>query len=220
MQIGVIGSGKVGKALGAWFAKSGVSVLFTSRDESHARDAAEAAGHGAKSAPIAELVASSRVILLTLPFAEISKVLHPLRVSLAGKTVVDVTNPITPDRQALVVGLTDSGAETVAREFPKANVVKAFNAVFAEVYQSQNPQVDGRKVSILYAGDDKNAKSDVRDLIGRLGFDPVDAGPLRNARCLEPLSLLNIQLGRFLGYGTGIAFSLLQAGPKELKPAP
>ncbi len=89
-------------------------------------------------------------------------------------------------------------------------MVKAFNAVFAEVYASQDPRRDGRAISIFYAGDDWSAKEEVRTLISRLGFDAVDAGPLKNARYLEPLSLLNIHLGRVLGFGTQIGFTLLR----------
>jgi predicted dinucleotide-binding enzyme len=93
-----------------------------------------------------------------------------------------------------------------------ANIVKAFNAVFAEVYISQNPKIGGQTISIFFAGDDMEAKERVGELIERMGFDPVDAGPLQNARYLEPLSLLNIHLGRVLGFGTHIGFALLRDG--------
>jgi hypothetical protein len=146
---------------------------------------------------------------LTVPYDEVGKVLEPVRAALSGKTLIDVTNPITRDRRRLVVGHTTSGAEEIARQFPTANVVKAFNAVFVEVYQSQNAQIDRHAITIFFAGDTAGAKAAVRELIVRLGFDAVDAGPLENARYLEPLSMLNIQLGRFLGLGTQIGFSLL-----------
>jgi predicted dinucleotide-binding enzyme len=180
MQVGIIGSGKVGKALGSWLAAAGFSILFTSRDQEHAKEAVQRAGHN-------------------------------------SKALVDVTNPITPDRRRLIVGHTTSGAEEIAREFPTANVVKAFNAVFAEVYQSQNAQIDGHAITVFFAGDSAGAKAQVRELIVRLGFDAVDAGPLENARYLEPLSMLNIQLGRFLGLGTQIGFGLLKTTPTAPK---
>jgi predicted dinucleotide-binding enzyme len=210
MQVGIIGSGKVGKALGSWFAAVGLSVLFTSRDQKHAVEAAQSAGHDSKSAPIGDLVRACEIVLLTVPYNEVGKVLEPVRAALAGKTLVDVTNPITPDRRCLIVGHTSSGAEEIARQFPQTNVVKAFNAVFAEVYQSQNAQIDGHAITIFFAGDVPGSKADVRDLILRMGFEAVDAGPLENARYLEPLSILNIQLGRFLGFGTQIGFTLLK----------
>lgn len=210
MNAGIIGSGKVGKALGAWAAQSGFSVAFTSRKETDAAEAAHKAGHGAKALDAATLVHDSDIVLLTLPYDEILGVLVPIQKLLTGKTLVDVTNPITKDRRSLTIGHTTSGAEEIAGHFPMASVVKAFNAVFAEVYASQDPRINERAVSIFYAGDDPVAKDSVRELIARMGFDPVDAGPLRNARYLEPLSLLNIHLGRVLGFGTRIGFSLLR----------
>jgi predicted dinucleotide-binding enzyme len=193
MKLGIVGSGKVGSALGAWSAKAGYQVAFTSRNESHARDAAQHAGHGAKALPLRELIDESRLILLTLPYAEVKKALGPMREHLGRKILVDVTNPVTPDHKSLALGHTTSGAEEIARLFLDANVVKAFNAVFAEVYVSQNPKIGGQTIE-------------------RMGFDPVDAGPLQNARYLEPLSLLNIHLGRVLGFGTHIGFALLRNG--------
>jgi hypothetical protein len=103
-----------------------------------------------------------------------------------------------------------SGGEEIARQFPSATVVKAFNAIFAEVYAAQNTQIGGRAVTVFFAGDDPQAKAGVRELIMTLGFDAVDAGLLANARYLEPLSLLNIHLGKVLGFGTQIGFSLLR----------
>src|ERR1700732_4768604 len=212
MRLGIIGSGKVGSALGAWGAKAGYGVAFTSRNEGHAREAAQHAGHGAKALPLRELIDESQLILLALPYAEVKKALGPMREHLGRKTIIDVTNPITPDHKSLLLGHTISGAEEIARLFLDANVVKAFNSVFSEVYASQNPKIGGQTVSIFFAGDDVEAKEKVGELIDRLGFDPVDAGPLHNARYLEPLSLLNIHLGRVLGLGTHIGFALLRDG--------
>jgi 8-hydroxy-5-deazaflavin:NADPH oxidoreductase len=208
MIIGIMGSGKVGKALGAWAAAAGSNVFFTSRKQADAQDAARRAGPRARSVDIATVVRESDVILLTLPFAEIAGVLKPLGSQIDGKILVDVSNPITPDHRGLIMGQTSSGAEEIARQFPKATIVKAFNAVFAEVYESQRPEIDGQSISIFYAGDNPEAKSAVRSFITTLGFDAVDAGALHSARYLEPLSLLNIHLGRELGYGTQIGFSL------------
>jgi predicted dinucleotide-binding enzyme len=210
VKLGIVGSGKVGSALGAWAAKAGYQVAFTAKNEGHARDAAQHAGHGAKALPLRELIDESELILLTLPYAEVKKVLTPMRQHLGRKIIVDVTNPITPEHKALVLGHTTSGAEEIAKLSMDASVVKAFNAVFAEVYASQNPKIDGQTISIFFAGDDAEAKQKVGELIEHLGFDAVDAGPLQNARYLEPLSLLNIHLGRVLGFGTHIGFALLR----------
>jgi 8-hydroxy-5-deazaflavin:NADPH oxidoreductase len=92
---------------------------------------------------------------------------------------VDITDPITPDHKSLVLGHTTSGAEEIARLLLDANVVKAFNAVFAEVYASQNPKIGGQTISIFFCGDDVGSKEKVGELIDRLGFDAVDAGPYK-----------------------------------------
>ncbi|WNG28904.1 NADPH-dependent F420 reductase [Cystobacter fuscus] len=210
MRIGIIGSGKVGRALGAWMARVGYEVAFTSRTQAHALEAARDAGPGATALELRVLVEACDLLLLTLPFTQIFPTLEPLREALAGKILVDVTNPITDNHRALSMGHTTSGAEEISRRFPEASVVKAFNAVFAEVYAAQRCQLEGRPVTMFYAGDEDAAKQRVREILVRLGFDAVDAGPLMNSRYLEPLSLLNIHLGRVLGWGAHIGFSLLR----------
>jgi predicted dinucleotide-binding enzyme len=212
-KVGIIGSGKAGRPLGAWIAATDTPVVFTSRDPRHAEEAALSAGHAARAEPLRDLVRGTRLMLLTLPFRDVTNALESVRAELEGKIVVDVTNPVTPDRQELELGHTTSGAEEIARQFPSALVVKAFNATFAEVYEARCTKIRDQKISIFYAGDNAPAKDEVKQLIERLGFDAVDAGPLRSSRCLEPLSLLNIRLGRFLGLGTNIAFSLLRDSP-------
>lgn len=211
MKIGVFGSGKVGAALGAWAARVGHTVAFSSRALEHADKAAIAAGAEAQSLQLSDLFAFADIVLLTFPDGEIADALKPVRTQLAGKILVDVTNPITPDHRDLTINHRDSGAETIARDNPAALLVKAFNATFAEVYQSQDPKRDGHRISIAFCGDDSESKARVRKLIEDFGFDAVDAGPLKNSRYLEPLSLLNIHLGRELGYGTSIGCSLLRS---------
>jgi NADPH-dependent F420 reductase len=208
MKIAIVGSGKVGQALGAWAALKGHAVCFSSHHLEKAERAAERAGHGARALDVASAVSESELVLLTLPFAEASSVLESIGEKLTGKVLVDVTNPITKDHADLTIGHTDSGAEQIAQMVPEAHVVKAFNAVFAEVYAERKSGFGQEPIAIFYAGDDADSKQLVASLISSLGFDAVDAGPLKNARYLEPLSLLNIHLGRFLGYGTMIGFSL------------
>jgi hypothetical protein len=210
VNIGLIGSGKVGKALGAWIAKCGFPVAFASRKKEDARAAASAAAPRARALDIRSVVRESDLILLTLPYEEIVGALKPVEHGLEDKILVDVSNPVSKDRSSLIVGQSTAGAEEISSHFPMARTVKAFNTVFAEVYAKQQPQINDHPISIFFAGDDTDAKSSVRELIERMGFDAVDAGPLRNARCLEPLSLLNIQLGRKLGLGTNIGFRLLR----------
>ena len=103
----------------------------------------------------------------------------------------------------LVIGHTTSAAEEIQRAVPGVKIVKAFNTVFSAVLGSQHG--GDSKVQVLYAGDDAGAKDTVRRLIESIGFQPVDGGPLANARYLEPLGMLNIWLGYVGGRGTSIA---------------
>jgi len=211
--IGIIGSGKVGSALGAWAAAYKFKVMFAARHYTSAHEAACNAGYMAQAADISTLVDNSDLLLLTLPFSEVENALAPVRDQLRSpKILVDVTTPLTEDHQHLKMGYTDSGAESIARLFPNIPVVKAFNATFAEIYAAKKALINGCRLTVFYAGDDTIAKEPVKHLIETLGFDAVDAGPLQNARLLEPLSLLNIHLGRVLGMGTSIGFSLARTG--------
>ena len=107
----------------------------------------------------------------------------------------------------LALGFTTSGAEELQKQAPEAKVVKAFNTVFAQ--HMDTGRVKDERVSLLVASDHPAAKAAVQALGGDIGFDSIDAGPLRNARWLESLGYLNIQLGYVLGMGTEIGFALV-----------
>ncbi len=211
LNIAVVGCGKVGRALGSFAAARGHIVHFSSRRAASAREAAEQSGNGARAMEVTEAVIASEIVLLTTPFDSVVEALDGARAHTPGKVLIDVTNPLTPDHRDLAIGHSSSGAEHLASAHPGAFVVKAFNAVFAEIYATRTTQLSHDPISIFYAGDDADAKKLVRRLIASLGFDPVDAGTLHNARYLEPLSLLNIHLGKSLGYGTMIGFALTRA---------
>jgi predicted dinucleotide-binding enzyme len=123
-----------------------------------------------------------------------------------GKTLVDATNALTPDFQ-LALGYSTSGAEELQKKAPRAKVVKAFNTLFAGTMSSGKAK--GQTLSLLAAGDDAGAKGMVLSLGRDIGFDAVDAGPLKNARWLEALGYLNIQLGFTMKMGVEIGFKLV-----------
>jgi hypothetical protein len=210
MKLAIIGSGNIGKSIGAWAAKSGYDVTFSAKNELHAQDAAKAAGNNAKSASVNTAVEWADIVLLAVPYETTKIILPDLKPLLKGKVVIDATNPLTPDYSGLTVGFTTSAAEEIAKLIPEAKVVKAFNTVFAQVYATKNPKIKGNTISVFYAGDDKVAKIKVADLILKMGFDAVDAGPLTAARNLEPMALLNISLGYGQGNGTSIGFSFVR----------
>ena len=144
------------------------------------------------------------MLILATPYAA---AIDALRTALRGangrgKTVVDISNPLTPDMSGLTVGHTTSAAEEIQRAIPDTRVVKAFNTIFAQLLSAKAGRT---KAQVLYAGNDAAAKDAVRGLIESAGFEAVDAGPLANARYLEPLGMLNIYLGYVAGRGTGVA---------------
>lgn len=117
-------------------------------------------------------------MLLAVPYGAVKEVVTEIRHLLRGKTVIDATNALSADFSSLTLGFTTSAAEEIAKLVPDAHVVKAFNTVFAQVYASQNPKIQGKAISVFVAGDNTEAKDKVQELITKMGFDVVNAGPL------------------------------------------
>jgi predicted dinucleotide-binding enzyme len=114
---------------------------------------------------------------------------------LSGKVLVSCSLPMNADDTALVLGHTGSGAEELAKRIPQARVVSAFNTVPSEVlFGVYEAQRKASRPSLVYCGDDESAKAVAAELIRDVGFDPVDAGPLKSARFTEPFALLVAQL--------------------------
>ncbi|MGE5893490.1 MAG: NADPH-dependent F420 reductase [bacterium] len=209
MNIGIIGAGRMGSGLGRIWAERGHKVFLGARTAAKAADAARATGHGAQGGSVAEAAKFGEVILLATPWtstADAVKAAGPL----SSKVLIDCTNPLEPDMSGLAVGHTTSAAEEIARMAPGSRVVKAFNIAFADIYQSGSRLFGSRVPTMFYCGDDEEAKSIVRRLIKECGFEPIDAGPLKSARYLEPLAMLMIQLGYTQKMGTNIALSMIQ----------
>lgn len=207
MKLAVIGSGKIGKSIGTWASRKGYEVIFSAKNEQHAQEAAKMAGDNAKAADVKKAVEMADVVLLAVPYDAVKEVISQVGPQLKDKVLIDATNALTEDYSALKLGFTTSAAEEIAKLAPGAKVVKAFNTVFASVYESQDPKINGNTISVFYAGDDPDAKAKVAGLIDKMGFDAVDAGPLKAARNLEPMALLNIGLGYGMGHGTNVGFS-------------
>jgi 8-hydroxy-5-deazaflavin:NADPH oxidoreductase len=211
MNIGIVGTGEMASALGTLWAGIGHRVKFGSRDPKRAEVLAKSIGSNATGGSIAEAGAFSNTILLATPGSPplvepLIKALGPL----SGKIMIDCTNPLSEDFLSLTVGHTTSGAEEIAKLALDARVVKAFNTIASVVLASRNPKYGTQIASVFYCGDDDSAKTLVKDLIENIGYEAIHAGPLRNARYLEPLAELVIQLGIPLGMGTNVSFKLLQ----------
>lgn len=209
MNIGIIGSGNVGGTLGSRWAAAGHKVTFGSRtpESDEMKTLVAAAGPNATAAPTTDAVAASDVILLSTPWPATEAILAHAG-SLAGKILIDATNPLLPNLAGIEFGTGRGGAEHVATWAPGAHVVKAFNTIGNNIMA--NPVFEGRPAALLYCGDDASAKATVRQLASDLGFDPHDVGPLIQARVLEPVAMLWISMAVFHGYGREFAFSLMR----------
>lgn len=206
MKYAVIGTGNIGAAYARAMVAAGLDVVIGSRDPSKA--AALAKALGVEGGGIAAAVGIADVVLLALPYPATVQAVADAG-EWAGKTLVDVSNPVSADFKDLVVGLTTSAAEELQKAAPEAHVVKAFNTVFAQLVE---PAARAAKpIQAFVAGDDAEANAAVRQLAAKLGMTAVDAGPLRNSRFLEPVGMMNIQFGFFLGVGPTTAPSWAHA---------
>lgn len=203
MKVTVIGAGNMGSAFVKQMVAGGHTVTVTARNLDKAR-AVAAAHPGAVATTADNAAANADVVVLATGHADAIVALRSVG-PLAGKVVIDVTNPLTADYMGLTIGHTTSAAEEIAHAVPDARVVKGFNTVFAQVLAEGADLGDGRKVSVFLASDDAAAKATAKALAESLGFETIDAGGLKNARYLEPLAGLNIYLGYGAGLGTGIA---------------
>lgn len=209
MNIGIVGTGTMGAGLGKLWAGRGHQVFFGSRNPAKAQALAGSVGANARGGTIAEAGEFAEAVLLATPW-EATEAAVKGAGDLAGKILIDCTNPLVSDYMQLAVGHSTSGAEEIAKWAPGASVVKAFNAIFGRVINSGNPNFGGQPATVFYCGDDEAAKAKVAELVEEIGFDPVDAGPLENARYLEPLGELLVQLAYDLAMGTNIAINLVR----------
>jgi predicted dinucleotide-binding enzyme len=209
MKIGIIGSGNVGGALGVRFAQKGHQVVFGSRDPASGdtQKLVAAAGPTASAATLPNAAQSSDILLLATPWAAAKEVIGTLG-NLKGKILIDAMNPVLPDMSALAIGTTTSAGEQVAQWAAGAKVVKAFNSVGFNVME--NPSFGENRPVMFYCGDDNGAKEKVGSLVDQLGFDGIDAGPLTQARLLEPFALLWVSLAYQAGFGREIAFQFMR----------
>ncbi len=202
MNIAIIGSGNIGSGLALTFSQTSYSVSIASRNEESAQAVAKKIEkENVKALSITEAVNAADVVILATPYDAVSSLAHSADFS--GKIVIDVTNPVKADFSGLSVGFDTSAAEEIQKLLPQASVVKAFNTVFAQVYE-QGLDFGGRKAQAFVAANDDVAKQTVLTLAKEAGFDAVDSGALTNARYLEPLAYMNIHFGYMLGKGTQI----------------
>jgi 8-hydroxy-5-deazaflavin:NADPH oxidoreductase len=203
MKITVIGAGNMGSAFVKQLHGAGHSVKITSRDGAKATALASKYA-GVHAVPAQGAADDADAVVLAAGYGDAAVALASLG-NLAGKVVIDITNPLTADYMGLTVGHSTSAAEEIAKAVPQAVVVKAFNTLFASVLDDGASFSPTAKVNVFIASDSDSGKQTVKQLANSMGFEAVDAGGLHNARYLEPLAGLNVYFGYGAGQGTGIA---------------
>ena len=209
MQISIIGAGNMAGGIATRALAGGHRVRLTDRDAAKAKALAEDLRGRVPGADVEPGAADEAdIVVLALPFAAAEEVAAANRDELAGKIVVDISNPVDFGTfDSLVVPPGTSAAEQIAAAAPGARVVKAFNTTFAGNLVAG--EAGGLPLDVFIAGDDAEAKQAVADLAASGGLRPVDAGPLRRARELEGFQFLHMTLQQGLGTNWSSAIKIL-----------
>ncbi len=202
MKIAVLGAGQVGRALGGGWSKRGHEVIYGVR-------APDSIKHGdLRVAGVPEAVRHASAVVLATPWAATHEALTSAG-DLSGRIVIDCTNPLSYSSDtglSLACGFTTSGGEQVADWAPGASVFKTLNQTGAE--GMADPTSFAQQPVMFVAGDDEARKPEVIALVCELGFEALDAGPLKQARLLEPFAMLWIDLALKRGRGRNFAFAI------------
>jgi predicted dinucleotide-binding enzyme len=186
--ISIIGSGGMAAAIGGLAVKTGHTVEVMSRDAAKARALVAQLGIGATTGTYGTAPAGGLVIL-AVPYTAVLDLVKQYGGMLAGKVLVDITNPIQPDFTGFLTPRDSCGAQELAKVAPAdADIVKAFNTLPSHALAAGS--VDGHLLDVFLAGNSAQAKARVSAFIVSLGLRPMDAGPLFMARTLEHACML------------------------------
>jgi 8-hydroxy-5-deazaflavin:NADPH oxidoreductase len=212
MKLAIIGAGNVGGTLGAaWAHKAGHDIFFGVRDpkSDKVRALVGTIGEKARAGSPADAAATADAIVLATPWPAAEAAIRSMG-NIKGKVLLDTTNPLVrgPDGITLEIGHTTSAGEKVQGWAAGASVFKTLNSTgFGNMAK---PVFNDVKSVMFVAGDDPINKPKVVHLVGQLGFEAIDAGPLRNARLLEAHAMLWIDLALARGQGRDFAFAIVR----------
>jgi len=209
MKIAFLGHGQVGGALANHLQRLGHQVTLAARGvRSQGLEALLARNPALKVAPSADAVREAELVVLAIPFPATSEVLTPLRAALAGKLLVDCTNPVGP---GLTHGLgsRQSGTEAIQDLLPDTRVVKAFSIYGYENFEEAASSGRGAKPVMMFCGNDRAAKATVAGLLSQLGWEPLDVGGAEQALHLEHMTLLWVRMVRMGGQSPHMVWAVL-----------
>ena len=207
MNVTIIGTGNMARGIATRLLAGGNGVTLVGTETGKARALAAELGGAATAAATGSPIPDD-VVVLAVPYGTVAGLLQEYGESLAGKVLVDITNPLNATYSGLVTAPGTSAAEEIARSVPAGTrVVKAFNTTFAGTLLAN--QVAGQPLDVFVAGDDVEAKASVIGLVESGGLRAIDAGPLERARQLEALGLLHITLQGTQGTGFMSAVKIL-----------
>jgi predicted dinucleotide-binding enzyme len=194
MKIGVLGSGTVGQTLASGFIKYGNQVKVGTGNPSKLNDWLKNAGPNASVGPFEEAAKFGEIVVLAVKGSAALSVLESSgAANLLNKTIIDATNPIAdaPPANGVIqffTNISSSLMEELQNKYPKANFVKAFNSIGSAFMV--NPDFNGLKPTMFIAGNNENAKKEVRGILDMFGWEVEDMGKAEGARAIEPLCIL------------------------------
>jgi 8-hydroxy-5-deazaflavin:NADPH oxidoreductase len=189
-NISIIGTGNMGRAIGALAVAGGNTVEVIGRDQSKAADLAKDLGGSVTTGEFGAVPAGD-IVITALTFADVVPVVTQYGDALAGKVIIEISNPFNSQADGLAIPDDTSIAQDVAKAAPaNASVVKAFNTVFGHVLKK------GRTLDVFIAGDDAQAKKHVSEFIESIELRPLDVGGLNMAHWLEGTGLVLMGLAR------------------------
>lgn len=207
MNVSIIGSGNMAHGIGTRIVAGKHNLTIYNRDEKKAKEIAVKLGSNVAGKALGNTITGA-VVIFTLPYPAISEVIEKYKDQLAGKILVDISNPVDFQTFELIPPADSSGAEEIAKNLPQgAKLVKAFNTTFAGALMTG--EIDGKILDVFIASNDKEAAETIVKLANDSGLRGLYVGPLKRARALEGIQLIQMSLQDKLGTNWMSAIKIL-----------